>query len=114
MKKLVLAIAVAGCAAIAAADPDQQRNDSSQILHKKDYRVPMEEVIVIGQEPYWRRHGKPRWDRGKVDVDLKPETRSRLQMFPNYTAEERDEAMKLHDSNRNNASPKIKLFDVKF
>jgi len=33
-------------------------------------------------------------------------------VLPTYTAEERDDAMKVKD--RNNATPKIKLFDIKF
>lgn len=81
-------------------------------LHRQDYRLPLEQVIVIGQTPYWRKEGAPRWDRSKVDVDTKPSTEPRLNLFPNYTAEERDEALKIRD--RNNATPKIKLFDVKF
>ena len=44
------------------------------------------------RQAYWRRQGQPRWDRPKVDVDLKPKDESRLQLFPNYTAEERDRA----------------------
>lgn len=81
-------------------------------LHRQDYRMPLEEVIVIGQTPYWRKEGAPRWDRSKVDIDTKSTTEPRLKLFPNYTAEERDEALKIRD--RNNATPKIKLFDVKF
>ena len=83
-----------------------------QILRKENYRLPMEQVIVVGQDPYWKKEGAPRWDRKKVDVDLKPATESRLKAFPTYTAEERDDAMKVLD--RNSATPKIKLFDIKF
>ena len=82
------------------------------ILRKDNYRLPMEQVIVIGQDPYWKKDGKPRWDRSKVEVDTKPTTNARLKVFPTYTAEERDDAMKVKD--RNNATPKIKLFDIKF
>lgn len=113
MKKLLLSIVVAASAAGALAEPETARRDAPT-LRREDYRVPMEEVIVIGQEPYWRKDGKPRWDRSKVDVDLKAAKEERLQLFPNYTAEERDEAMKLRDSNRNNTQPKIKVFEKKF
>jgi len=112
MKKCVLLIALAAISTANAA-PATQRPETP-VLRKQDYRVPMEEVIVIGQEPYWRKGGKPRWDKAKVEVDLKPATEPRLQVFPNYSAEERDESLKLRDSNRNNTEPKIKVFDIKF
>jgi hypothetical protein len=92
----------------------QNKKPETPVLGKDEYRLKLDEVIVIGQEPYWRKE-TPRWDRGKVDVDVnKPASEPRLQLFPNYTAEERDDALKPHDSNRNNSQPKIKLFDVKF
>lgn len=113
MKNFVLITALAAAISAAYADPESTRPET-QVLRKQDYRVPMEEVIVIGQEPYWRKGGKPRWDKAKVEVDLKPATEPRLQVFPNYSAEERDESLKLRDSNRNNTEPKIKIFDIKF
>lgn len=105
---IVSVVTLANAASAATAKPE------TPMLHKDDYRQKLDEVIVIGQDPYWHKEGAPRWDRGKVDVDLKPQPESRLQMFPNYTAEERDEALKPHDSNRNNSQPKIKIFDAKF
>ena len=113
MKKFVLMLVTAVIANFALAAPPAARPEAPA-LPKQDYRLPMEQVIVIGQDPYWKRQGQPRWDRSKVDVDLKSNKESRLQLFPNYTAQERDEALKQHDSNRNNTTPKIKLFDVKF
>lgn len=82
------------------------------VLHQDEYRQKLDEVIVIGQDPYWRKGGTPRWDRPKVDVDAKLDEPNR-QLFPKYTAEEADEAMKPHDSNRNNGAPKIKIFEKK-
>ena len=113
VKKLALLIAVGLTAPTIFAAPDT-RPAEAPTLRKQDYRVPIEEVIVIGQTPYWRKEGQPRWDRSKVEVDLKPAKEPRLQVFPNYTAEERDEAMKPRESDRNISQPKIKLFDVKF
>lgn len=95
-----------------AATTQKNTGQEGSILRRENYRLPMEEVIVIGQTPYWRKEGAPRWDRSKVDVDTKPATDARLKVFPTYTAEERDDAMKVKD--RNNATPKIKLFDIKF
>jgi len=117
---LVLANANAATPKKPADTPSNQSANTAQkstgpeapILRKDNYRLPMEQVIVIGQDPYWKKEGKPRWDRSKVEVDTKPATDSRLKAFPTYTAEERDDAMKVKD--RNNATPKIKLFDIKF
>jgi hypothetical protein len=113
----IFSVAMFGHAAIAQStthSPTTTTKPETPVLHKDDYRQKLDEVIVIGQDPYWRKQGAPRWDRSKVDVELKPKSESRLQMFPNYAAEERDEALKPHDSNRNNSEPKIKVFDAKF
>jgi len=121
MKKLLLIVIVslATLTNLNAATPEKPAASTSKntrpedpILRKDNYRLPMEQVIVVGQDPYWKKEGKPRWDRSKVEVDTKPATDSRLKAFPTYTAEERDDAMKVKD--RNNATPKIKLFDIKF
>lgn len=88
------------------------KKPETPVLGKDDYRLKLDEVIVIGQDPYWRKQ-TPRWDRGKTDVDLgKPASEPRLQLFPNYTTEERDESLKIKD--RNNATPQIKIFEKKF
>lgn len=106
-------IAIAASTAALAQTASTPAKPETPMLRKDDYRQKLDEVIVIGQDPYWRKEGQPRWDRGKVDVDLnKPATEPRLQMFPNYTAEERDESMKIKD--RNNATPQIKIFESKF
>lgn len=117
MNRLLLPVISAVIAASATAALAQTTSTPARpetpVLGKDEYRQKLDEVIVIGQDPYWRQGGQPRWDRGKVDVDLnKPASEPRLQMFPNYTAEERDEAMKIPD--RNNATPKIKVFERKF
>jgi hypothetical protein len=98
-------------AAFSNATMAQTKKPETPVLGKDEYRMKLDEVIVIGQEPYWRKEA-PRWDRGKVELDTKPAQEPRLQLFPNYTAEERDDALKAKD--RNNATPLIKIFEKKF
>src|SRR5690606_38283824 len=90
MKKILLfAVLVSaanmGLAQVAATRPE------TPMLGRDEYRQRLDEVIVIGQDPYWRREGAPRWDRSKVEVDPKAAGEPRLKLFPNYTAEEADE-----------------------
>lgn len=109
MKKTLLSAVVLFTAATAQAAGSRPE---TPMLGKDEYRQKLDEVIVIGQDPYWRKGSPPRWDRSKVEVDPKAAGEPRLKLFPNYTAEEADEAMKIKD--RNAATPKIKIFERKF
>jgi len=62
--------------------------------------------------PYWNKESKPNWDRSKVNIETKSTTDSRMNVFSTHTAKEFDNPIKV--SACNNATPKIKLFDIKF
>lgn len=80
------------------------------MLSEKEYRAPLEEVVVRGQQPALPEQA-PRWDRPKIELELESQP-SRMEWAPAYAREERDDYEGVRD--RTNAEPRIKLFEVKF
>lgn len=80
------------------------------VLNRSAYRTPLDQIIVTGRTPYWQTQ-VPRWDRPKVEI-LQQATPPRLQWFPRYSREERDEYNGVRDTQ--NPKPRAKLFEFKF
>ncbi len=93
---------------LAAAAQEGVRPEPS-IPSVSDYHAPLEEIIVRGGKPYWRKPPANNWQR--PGLTLPKSSTSRLQFAPRYTHEERDDAPG-HDTL--NLQPRAKLFELKF
>ena len=101
----VFCIGVTAQVAICADRPE------TAVLPPEAYRMPMDQVIVTGQAPYWRGDEAPRWDKPKVDVQTQSAP-SRLQWAPHYSRDERDDYNGVRD--QLNPQARGKLFELKF
>ena len=98
--------------AMAAVAQTAERARETERLSEKEYPMQLEEVVVRAQQPQWReKEVAPDFNREKFkfEPDVKP---SRLQAFPKYDRDERDNYDQVRD--RMNAKPEIKLFEFKF
>jgi len=100
---LLLAGAVTGLA-------EDRQNPETPMLGQQDYRIPLEDVVVFGQVPYWKKPEPPRWEKEPLQVPA--EEPSRLRWAPRYTRDERDDYRGPPD--RLNPQPRMKLFELKF
>jgi hypothetical protein len=91
----------------------QQRFDSDDLPAENEYRGGLEEVVVVGQAPEWRKSpaSEERWrpDKFKLQTLDKP---SRLQWFPEYSKDERDNYQGVRD--RKGEKAEFQLFNWKF
>lgn len=86
--------------------------EETPMLSQREYRLRLEEVIVIGRDPYWRQQQQPRWDRKTLELPAAEAGKSRLQWAPRYTRDEREDYENAPD--HMNPQPRTKLFEVKF
>lgn len=98
------ALMAGATAALAATD---QRNPETPMLSQSEYRMSLDDVVVFGQQPYWRTEAPSRWEREPVEIPAEQPT---FRWAPTYTREERDEG----PPNQLNPQPRIKLFEMKF
>lgn len=85
-----------------------------ELLEAGEYRSGLEEVVVRGQQPAWREQ-KPasdqQWRPEKFELP-ESENKGRIEFFPKYTKDERDQYNGVRD--RVGEKPEIKLFEWKF
>ena len=105
LRFVVGACAVAG---IVAVNADETRIPETPVLSREEYRLSLEDVVVFGQTPYWRREAQPRFEEPELQIPEKP---SRLQWTPKYTREERDD---WPPQDQLNPQPRAKIFELKF
>lgn len=60
------------------------------LLDKEDYRTGIEEVVVTGAQPEWRKQQKPEWRPQNFELPA-GEIKSRFEWWPKYLADERDQ-----------------------
>lgn len=116
MNKLIIGLLMLCCAATWADSPAKKPNNAGKrpeeaMLPPSSYRVPLDEVIVRGQAPYWQSEAPPRWDKPKVDVPQQ-NAPSRLQWAPHYSRDERDDYNGTRD--QLNPQPRTKIFELHF
>lgn len=91
----------------------QANNHDVKLLDEKEYRSDMEEVVVQGQVPEWRKAELEqelwRRDRFELAEEQKP---SRIEWLPAYTKEDRENYQSVRD--RTGEKPEFKLFEWKF
>ena len=87
--------------------------EGDHLLDKKEYRGELEEVIVVGKQPQWRTDAdrEQQWRPSKFEL---PESsiKGRIEWFPQYTKDERDNYQGVRD--RLDEKPEIKIFQWKF
>lgn len=94
------------------ASPDD-RNTEQGLLDQEEYRGQLEEVVVTGSEPEWRKADKQQQEWRPKRFELASEKKEpRLTWFPEYTKDERDNYNEVRD--RNNEKAEFILFDFKF
>ncbi|GEM_PF-734254 len=92
---------------------DTEKNDAL-LLDESEYRRDIEEVVVIGKQPEWRRkidQGEE-WRPEKFELPADSALTSRIQWLPEYTEEERDSYQGVRDRTGEKAA--FKLFEWKF
>ncbi len=90
-----------------------EREDSMSLLDESEYRTELEEVVVVGKQPEWRKNmdAKPEWRPTKFELP-KNTVKSRIQWFPECTKDERDNYNGVRD--RTGENPEFKLFNWRY
>lgn len=90
----------------------QQDREEEVLLKDEEYRMQIEEVIVVGQQPEWRKDKKS--EEWRPDQFKLPEQSSDkgIRWMPEYTKDDRDNYDGVRD--RTGEKPEIKLFEWKF
>lgn len=115
-KSIALFTAVAGAVLFGGGvhASEQKQKPETGALPASAYRVPLDEIIVQGREPYWRHEASPRFDKPKVEAPkLGDSTPSRLQWAPHYNRDERDDYNGVRDQ-LSNPPPRAKIFEIHF
>lgn len=105
-------IVLAALLSVSPAVFAQDMGGDRRLLDEGEYRSELEEVIVVGKEPEWRKpKQQEQWrpQRFKLSEDS---SKARLQWFPEYTKDERDNYNGVRDRTGENAE--FKLFKFKF
>ena len=89
-----------------------QHDQEPVLLDEEQYRLQIEEVVVVGQQPEWRQKQKP--EEWRPDQFSLPERSSDqgVRWLPEYTKDDRDNYDGVRD--RTGEKPEIKLFEWKF
>ena len=92
---------------------EQGRIKDDALLDASEYRSELEEVVVVGQEPEWRQNinQKEEWRPQRFELS-KHSSKSRMQWFPEYTKDDRDNYNGVRD--RTGENPEFQLFKMKF
>jgi hypothetical protein len=96
-----------------AASADQSRLKGDSLLDASEYRSELEEVVVVGQEPEWRKNinQKEEWRPQRFKLSSQSSS-SRIEWFPEYTKDERDNYNGVRD--RMGEKADFQLFKMKF
>ncbi len=91
-----------------------QKLSEDDLLEQKEYRSDMEEVVVVGSEPQWRKDmdKEEEWRPDRFKLPDNPPSRSRMEWFPEYTKDERDNYQGVRD--RTGENPEFQIFKMKF
>ncbi len=81
------------------------------VLEQDAYRTRIDEIVVVAQQPSWRREQPEEWRPEKFEL---PEliNLQRFEWLPKYSKDERDQYQSVRDPR--NEKPEIKLFEINF
>lgn len=107
LSTLLLLAVTTSTLVLAASRPDDE------LLQEEEYRSGLEEVVVRGQQPKWReqQNNEQQWRPDKFELP-EAENDGRIEFFPKYDKDERDQYNGVRD--RMGEKPEIKLFEWKF
>lgn len=90
---------------------DPVRTGEGKLLDESAYRSDIEEIVVIGQQPEWRKPPESEWRPERFELQqLEPS--SRIDWFPKYVKDERDNYDGVRD--RLKEKPEIQIFKWNF
>ena len=109
LRKGALLLLLALASVTAAADKNKER----QLLNEEEYRSSLEEVVVVGQQPEWRKQSleQEEWRPQRFELP-EPKRKARIEWLPQYAKDERDQYDGVRDRTAEN--PAFKIFDWKF
>ena len=94
------------------AAQEQGKNSEQQLLDESEYRSTMEEIVVVGKEPEWRKlEQKEPWRPDKFSLPTNT-AKSRIEWLPEYTKDDRDNYNSVRD--RTGEKAEFQLFNWKF
>ena len=91
-----------------------EKLSEDDLLEQKEYRGDLEEVVVVGSEPEWRKNmdKEEEWRPDRFKLPDNPPSSSRMEWFPEYTKDERDNYQGVRD--RTGENPEFQIFKMKF
>ncbi len=90
---------------------DPARTGEGMLLDDSAYRGEIEEIVVIGQQPEWRKPPESEWRPERFELQQQ-EPPSRMEWFPKYVKDERDNYDGVN--NRLEEKPEIQIFKWNF
>ncbi len=91
-----------------------EKLSEDELLEQEEYRSDLEEVVVVGSEPEWRKNmdKQEEWRPDRFKLPDNPPSTSRMEWFPEYTKDERDNYQGVRD--RTGEKAEFKIFELKF
>ena len=91
-----------------------EKLSEDDLLEQQEYRSDLEEVVVVGSEPQWRKDmdKQEEWRPDRFKLPDNPPSKSRMEWFPEYTKEERDNYQGVRD--RTGENPEFQIFKMRF
>jgi hypothetical protein len=104
----VFALFIMPCATVSAEQLDKTNH---QLLDESEYRTGLEEIVIIGKRPRWKEGEQKQWrpERFELSQDI---AAPRMQWFPEYSKDERENYQGVRD--RTGEKAEIKFFELKF
>ena len=103
---MVTAVSVTGVSA--------EKFSQTDLLEQQEYRSDLEEVLVIGTEPEWRKNidKQEEWRPERFELPDNAPSRLRMEWFPEYIKDERESYQGVRD--RTGENPQFQLFKILF
>lgn len=112
LAKLGCAVLIAMTVLPAAAQDSGSAARDTVLLDASEYRSELEEVVVVGRQPEWRQGAQSEeWRPDKFEL-AKQASSSRMEWFPEYVKDERDNYQGVRD--RTGEKAEFQLFKWTF
>ena len=107
-RQALAVLVISSSLAVVAAE-----RDNADVLPEESYRLELEEVVVTGQAPKWREPEPSEWRPERFELPDESElVQPRMEWFPEYTRDERDNYDGVRDRMGEEAG--IKIFEWRF
>ena len=100
--------------AVSVTGVSAEKFSQTDLLEQQEYRSDLEEVLVIGTEPEWRKNidKQKEWRHERFEFLDNASSRLRMEWFPEYIKDERESYQGVRD--RAGENPEFQLFKIKF